>query len=95
MKNKHNALQEGMLAKLSTILVEIDPDVGYSEWIKALMVIFYETSGSDEGLALANEWSSQGSKYRGFRDIEYRWNHFDITYKNPVRLGTLIQLAKK
>lgn len=94
MKYKHNASPEGVLEKLRTILEEIDPDVCYGEWIKALMVIFYETNGSDEGLALANEWSSQGTKYQGLRNIEYRWNHFDLDYKTPVRMGTLIRMTK-
>lgn len=86
--------EEGTLSQLRDQLDQIDPDINYCDWIKALMVIFYETKGSDAGLALADEWSSRGRKYRNFREIEYRWNHFDISYKKPVRMGTLIRMAK-
>ena len=89
-----NASEEGTLSQLRYQLDQIDPDTDYGNWIKALMVIFHETNGSDAGLALADEWSSRGRKYRNFRDIEYRWNHFDISYPNPVRMGTLVRMAK-
>lgn len=94
MNYKYNISQEGVLEKLRAVLIDIDPDVGYNAWIKALMVIFYETKGGDDGLELANAWSSHGTKYKGFKDVEYRWNRFDLSYKNPVRMGTLIRMAK-
>jgi len=94
MNNRFNASQECVLALLRTSLKEIDPDISYGEWIKAVMVVFYETNGSDQGLALADEWSSGGHKYRGLQDVEYRWNHFNLAYKKPVRMGTLIRMAK-
>lgn len=95
MHDKRNFSQEFKLEQLRSLLHGIDPDLGYFEWIKVLMVIFYETSGSDEGLALADEWSSHGKKYRGLRDVKYRWDHFDISYKKPVRMPTLIRMAKR
>jgi len=94
MNNRYIAPQEGVLDQLRTTLMKIDPDISYGDWIKALMVVFYETKGSDAGLALVDQWSSHGKKYRGFRDIEYRWNRFNIAYEKPVRLATLIRMAK-
>lgn len=94
MNCKYNVSQEGILEKLRTTLEKIDPDVWYGDWIKALMVIFYETSGSDEGLALANDWSSRGAKYRGVREIDYYWSRFSLAHKKPVRMGTLMWIAK-
>jgi hypothetical protein len=89
-----NSSEEGTLSKLRSHLDHIDPDIDYGNWLKALMVIFHETKGSDAGLALADEWSSRGRKYRNFQDIEYRWNRFKISHKNPVRMGTLIRMAR-
>ena len=95
MNKRFNASQEQVLDELRRNLQKIDPDCNYLDWIKALMVVFYETKGSDDGLALADEWSSGGQKYRGFQDVEYRWNHFNLSYEKPVRMGTLIHMARK
>ena len=51
--------------------------------------------GVGAGLLLANEWSSNGSNYKGFHDVEYRWNKFKLSHRRPVRMGTLVMLAKK
>lgn len=83
------------IAKLAVVLNQIDPDVHYEDWMRALMVIFYETGGSEEGFALADEWSSGGSKYRGTKDVRSTWRGFKPDYPNPVRMGTLIRMAKR
>lgn len=79
---------------LTEIVAQIDPDVGYGDWVRVLMGIFYATGGSDEGLDLADAWSSQGSKYKGSREIEYKWRSFDPDYERPVSIGTLITMAR-
>ena len=89
------ASQTRLLERLCSVIDGIDPSVGYPDWITVLMALFYETQGSDAGLLLANEWSSNGRNYKGFRDVEYRWNSFDLSYRHPVRMGTLVNLAKK
>ena len=81
-------------AKLRSVLADIDPGVGYCDWIVALMVIFNETGGSEAGLLLADEWSQGGHNYRGFHDVESRWNRFKLSHKKPLRMGSLIRLAK-
>lgn len=82
------------IAKLAVLLNQIDPDVGYDDWVRALMVIFYETRGSDEGFELADAWSSKGGKYGGTKDVRSKWRCFRHDHPNPVRIGTLIRMAK-
>lgn len=95
MTNNLPSSLNGKLKELRSVIQVIDPSIGYSDWIIVLMVIFYETQGSDLGLALADEWSSNGHNYKGLKDVAYRWNRFDLSYKRPVRMGTLKRLAQK
>lgn len=81
------------IAFMSSLLDQIDPDCGYSVWLKVLMVVFYETDGGEDGFDLVDRWSSHGDKYRGTKDVQKYWNHFDLGHKRPLRIGTLIRLA--
>ena len=86
---------ESHLAKLQALLAHISPDVGYEDWLHVLMAIFHETQGSEDGLALADRWSSQGEGYSGQKEIDIKWRSFRLEEANPVTLGTLIKLAKE
>jgi len=79
---------------LEAILDRISPDCVYDEWSRVAMAIFHETQGSDEGLALFDRWSSKGKKYKGIREIETKWRSFSLDVANPVKIGTLIKMAK-
>ena len=84
-----------LLDHLRSVIDKIPPSVGYPDWITVLMVLFYRTRGRHDGLLLANEWSSNGSNYKGFEDVKRRWNGFNPSHPRPVGMGTLINLAKK
>ena len=86
---------ESHLAKLEALLAHISPDGGYEDWLHVLMAIFHETQGGEEGLALADRWSSQGEGYSGQKEIDIKWRSFRLEESNPVTLGTLIKLAKE
>ena len=86
---------ESHLAKLEALLAHISPDGGYADWLHVLMAIFHETQGSEEGLALADRWSSQGEGYSGQKEIDVKWRSFRLEEANPVTLGTLVKLAKE
>ena len=60
--------------ELKRLLGELDPGVGYDDWIVIGMALHKETSGSDEGLVLYDEWSSRGHNYAGYDDVEKMWN---------------------
>ena len=93
--NRSTQSPESVLSRLRTLLVRIDPDVGYDQWMRVLMVIFYETCNSAEGFELADDWSSMGYKYRGTNDVRSTWRCFKLNHPNPVRIGTLIRMASR
>lgn len=78
---------------LRDLLGYIGPDVGYQDWTNVLMAIFHETGGSDAGLALADEWSSQGEKYQGISELQIKWDSFDLNVANPITIRTIQKMA--
>lgn len=64
------------LAEIVKLLEPINPDIGYEDWVKALMAVHHETGGSEAGFALVDEWSSKGSKYKGVADVTSHWRSF-------------------
>ncbi len=81
------------IGELNALLESIDPDCGYEDWTKVLMAIYHETGGSEEGLELADTWSSRGSKFKNSREIETKWRSFRGV-PNPVTKATLVKMAK-
>lgn len=86
--------EEATLVRLETLLNGLDPDCHYDNWLRVLAVIFNETSGSEEGFALANRWSSAGKKYKGEGETRRKWSSFRLDHPNPARLGSLIQMRR-
>ena len=80
---------ETTLFKLLYPLKQIEPGIGYDDWIKVGMVIYNETDGSEDGLELFDRWSSAAHNYPGFDKIERLWSYFHHDHHNPVRIGTL------
>lgn len=78
-----------VLAQIKALTDHIDPDIGYDDWLRALMSIFNSTGGSEAGLALADRWSSKGSKYKGLREIETKWRSFRLDVPRLVTIATL------
>lgn len=83
------------LATLNALLVHISPDVGYEDWLHVLMALFHETQGSEDGLSMAIQWSRDGRKSKGQREIEVKWRSFRQDIAHPVTISTLIKLAKE
>ncbi len=81
------------LSKLKILLDQIDPDSGYQDWLKAIMAVYHETNGSDEGLDLVDAWSSKGDKYESLSDVETTWRSLHSEHENPVTIATLFSLA--
>jgi hypothetical protein len=49
--------------ELRTMIETMDPDSDRDHWRNVGMALHHETQGSDEGLALWDEWSAGGAKY--------------------------------
>ena len=87
-------IDPAVLANIPLLLEKIDPDCPYPDWMRVLMAVFHETAGSAEGLAMVDDWSSKGTKYRGTKDVEVQWRSFRLDVKKPVTMGTLIYMAR-
>lgn len=48
----------------------------YDEWLAVGMALHFEFGGSPEALALWDEWSAKSESYKGFEDLQYRWERF-------------------
>ena len=83
------------MAQVKALLDRIPADLGYGDWNPALMAVHHESGGSDEGLELAVEWSSRGTKFKGRAEIEAKWRSFRLDVARPHTLGTLVHLARK
>lgn len=82
------------IEKLAALLECLDPDLGYDDWCRVGMVLHHETQSSDEGLALFDNWSSGGKKYKGARETRNKWGSFKLGHPNPLKIGTLIFMVQ-
>ncbi|WPF90512.1 PriCT-2 domain-containing protein (plasmid) [Cyanobacterium aponinum AL20118] len=73
-------------------LEHIDPDCGYDDWfnIGVSLVVYY---GENEGLKIWDNWSSKGSKYRGYSELERKVKSFDLTQCKGI--GLLFNIAQR
>ena len=79
---------------IGILLEQLDPDMGYDDWLRVAMAIFYATGGSDDGFTLFDSWSAQGTKYSSIAETEKKWRSFDPDYERPVTIGTLIWMIE-
>lgn len=75
-------------ASTKLLLSQHDPDCSYNDWLKVGMAL-HHAHGAKDGLLLWDEWSAQGAKYKGLRDLEKHWRTFRSTHENPVTLASL------
>lgn len=80
-------------AEVAELLGWIDPDAGgYQSWLKVLMALHNHFGGSGTGLALAEEWSAQGAKFKP-GEVGEKWAGFSAG--GGVTLGTVAELARQ
>jgi hypothetical protein len=84
-----------VLDRVKDILTYLDPDLGYSDWIRILAAVFNSTQGSDDGLELVDSWSSRGNKYPGTREITNKWRSFRSDYEAQADFSTLLTEVQK
>jgi hypothetical protein len=83
-----------IIGRLKFLLDKINPDCGYEDWRNALMAVFHETRGSDDGLELVDAWSSGGGSYKGTKEVTSKWRSFKLDVPNPITIGTLKRMAR-
>ena len=73
------------------ILSYITPNLNYDDWLNVLTGLHDEFNGSEQGLMLADQWSTQGESYPGFELIEYKWRSFTagkgITFASVAKMA--------
>lgn len=89
------AVEDEKLLAIQALIAELNPDEGYDEWFKVLMAIHHETGGSEEGLTIADEWSSAGAKYEGYKKIAEKWNSFSVRSDSTITMGTVRYMLKE
>lgn len=73
------------------LLGHIPPDSAYDDCVAVLMALHDRYGGSDEGLALADQWSATGSKYRP-GEVAAKWRGFK---RSGVSWATIPALARQ
>ena len=82
------------LAELSAMVLKLDPDCGYDDWFHVLAAIHHATDGSEDGFALANEWSSRGDKYCGESELRAKWRSLSGYSGTPITVGTIKKMLQ-
>lgn len=81
------------LSEVEEMLSYIDPDAGgYGQWCDVLMAIHDHTDGGSDGLALAEQWSGRGAKYKA-GEVQDKWRSF--TPGGGITKGTIAELARQ
>jgi hypothetical protein len=85
------------VAQIEGILSHVSSDCGRDEWLRVGLAIHHETQGDDTGLALFDEWSSNGATYPGSEGVEYQWNSFrgPTPGRRSTTMASVIHMAKK
>lgn len=82
-------------AGIQALLSHLDPDIEHTLWLQVLMAVFHGTSGSADGLEIANAWSAKGEKYAGFADVKAKWASFKSGRARPITLATVCKMVAK
>jgi hypothetical protein len=77
---------------IAGMLAAIDPDCDYETWIRCGMATHHATQGA--GFSMWNEWSSQGQKYPGPKELEKKWHSFGKS-KSLATIGTLVHFSRE
>ena len=85
---------QASVSRLRPALMAIpNPDLHWDEWVKMGLRVHRATVGSDEGLALWEEWSRQSNKFISGACDE-RWAHFHAHAFERMGAGTIFYMAK-
>jgi len=81
------------LDEISSIVAEFDPDMDYDGWLKVGMALHHEGAGEISYLAIWDNWSKLGSKYKT-NDCASKWHTFGKKSCHPVTLRSLLWMSK-
>lgn len=79
------------MGEVQELLTYIPADTSYGNWVVVLMALHDRFTGSEEGLALADQWSATGAKYRQ-GEVAAKWRSFK---RSGVSWATIPALARQ
>lgn len=85
------AARQTPTGEVQDLLACIPADLPYGDWVAVLMGLHDRFNGSDEGLAIADQWSASGAKYRP-GEVANKWRSFNRT---GVTWATVPGLARQ
>lgn len=59
--------------QLEILLAHLDPSMGYTDWMRVMMASYHATGGGADGLRAFDAWSATSEKYKGYQEVEYKW----------------------
>ena len=77
--------------EVAEILSHIPPDCSYADWLAVLMGLHEWSGGSEQGLSLADGWSSKGTKYKS-GEVASKWKGFDAS--GGTKWATVAAIAR-
>ncbi|MDG4649463.1 bifunctional DNA primase/polymerase [Roseibacterium sp. SDUM158017] len=77
--------------EVEELLSHIPADLPYLDWVTVLMALHDRFAGSDEGLALADQWSAAGVKYRP-GEVAAKWRSFK---RSGITWATVPAMARQ
>ena len=84
--------KEATTSEVTDLLSYIPADCGYIDWLAVLMGLHDKFNGSEEGLALADQWSARGAKYVP-GEVAAKWRSFDVG--GGAGFGSIAELARQ
>jgi hypothetical protein len=81
-------------ALLAAIPNEGEKALDYDQWRNVIFALHHATGGSDEGLALAHEFSARSSKYEPAFLDERVWPYINPDTENPITIASLRREAR-
>lgn len=87
-------IEDLTIERCKKILASIDPDCSRDEWRNLGMAMHFQFEGSPEALALWDEWSAKGAKYKS-GEPEKQWESFGQYSGKPLSGAYLLKQEKK
>jgi putative DNA primase/helicase len=91
--NAQQPLRGITLDQIEHDLDELDPNMGYDDWMTVIRAVHHQTVGSEEGFELIDTWSSGGSSYDP-EEVQAKWDeltHSPKSGKKPQSYATILQ----
>jgi hypothetical protein len=81
------------IAQLKALVQYTDPCSHNDDRDLVIKALYHETDGCDDGLAIADEWSSHADDYAGSDELARKWQSLKDDTGDPITVGTLCEMV--